>query len=78
MDDLIFIIVFTGSASILLNLMKYFEFKNKYFVKTFDMGTQTDSEDEKDLEIDNEEEYIEPEILPVEQAKPKKRGWLWN
>lgn len=78
MEDILFMMVFTGSASILMNLIKYFQFKNKYFVKTFEMSTQTESEDEKDLEIDNEEEYIEPEIMPCEPAKPKRRGWLWN
>lgn len=77
MEDIIFLIVFTGSASILMNLIKYFQFKNKYFVKTFDMGTQTDPEDEKEVELGNEEDYIDAEIIPVEHVKPKKRGWLW-
>lgn len=72
MEDLIFIVVFTGSASILLNLLNNFKFRNQYFIQKLDMSTQTD---EDELEQHHEEEYIEPEILPP--VKQKTKGIFW-
>jgi hypothetical protein len=73
-EDIVFMTVFIGSVSTLFNLIKHFSFKNKYFIKKFDMATQTEYEE---LEEEQEDEYLEPEIIPIEPVKPKKKGIFW-